>query len=136
MITFVHNSSALLAIFQSIASIRLCRAWCSGSSASCPKRRMCHSSRFNRSAGSSCSSFCASVVFPEQGSPTIKWRVAILLTPKGHLEAAQRLALLAGGRAWTLLGSRENSKPEKYLKMPQNPQHTLLGVVRLNKTYC
>src|SRR5688572_16910092 len=38
---------------------------------------MCHASTVNRSAGSSCSSFRASVVFPEQGSPTIKWRVAI-----------------------------------------------------------
>ena len=35
--------------------------------------------------------------------------------------SAQRFALLAGGRAWTMLGSRENSKPEKCSKMPQNP---------------
>jgi hypothetical protein len=45
-------------------------------------------------------------------------------------QAAQRFALLALGRAWTMLGSRKNSKPEKCLKMPQNPQrpvHALLG---------
>jgi len=44
--------------------------------------------------------------------------------------AAERFALLALGRAWTLLGSRKNSKPEKCSKMPQNPQrqvHALLG---------
>src|SRR5688572_24114124 len=81
---------------------------------------MCHSSSVNRSAGSSCSSFCASVVFPEQGSPTIKWRVAILLTPKGHLEAAQRLALcpcgvLVGGtRQRHFTGT--NFKPRKRLE--------------------
>jgi len=43
---------------------------------------------------------------------------------------AQRFALLALGRAWTLLGSRKNSKPEKCLKMPQNPTrqvHALLA---------
>jgi len=43
---------------------------------------------------------------------------------------AQWFALLALGRAWTLFGSRKNSKPEKYLKMPQNPQrpvHAMLG---------
>jgi len=43
---------------------------------------------------------------------------------------AQRFALLAGGRAWTMLGSRENSKPEKCLKMATNPTcpvHALLG---------
>src|SRR5512136_1485929 len=34
--------------------------------------------------------------------------------------AAQRFALLAGGRAWTMFGSRKNSKPEKCSKMPQN----------------
>jgi hypothetical protein len=46
--------------------------------------------------------------------------------------AAERFALLALGRAWILLGSRENSKPEKCLKMPQNPTrqvHALLGTV-------
>jgi hypothetical protein len=45
--------------------------------------------------------------------------------------AAQRSALLALGRAWILLGSGKNSKPEKYSKKPQNPQrpvHALLGV--------
>ena len=36
--------------------------------------------------------------------------------------AIQRFALLALGRAWILFGSRKNSKPEKYLKMGQNPQ--------------
>ncbi len=48
--------------------------------------------------------------------------------------AAQRFALLALGRAWILFGSRKNSKPEKCLKMPQNPQrpvHALLGTVGL-----
>src|SRR5688572_20675418 len=48
---------------------------------------MCHSSGVNLSAGSSCSSFRPSVVFPEQGSPTIKWRVATLLTPWGLARA-------------------------------------------------
>jgi hypothetical protein len=45
-------------------------------------------------------------------------------------EASQRLALPACGRAWTLLGSRENSKREKCLKMPQSPTrqvHAVLG---------
>ncbi|HEV2876539.1 MAG TPA: hypothetical protein VGW09_04620 [Nitrososphaeraceae archaeon] len=43
---------------------------------------------------------------------------------------AQRLALLALGRAWIMLESRKNSKRGKCLKMPQNPQrpvHALLG---------
>jgi len=47
-----------------------------------------------------------------------------------HHLASQRLALLALGRAWTLLGSRKNSKPEKCSKMPQNPTrqvHAVLG---------
>jgi len=35
---------------------------------------------------------------------------------------AQRFALPACGRAWTMLGSRKNPKPEKCSKMPQNPQ--------------
>jgi hypothetical protein len=37
------------------------------------------------------------------------------------------------GGTLTLFGSRENSKPEKYSKMPQNPQrpvHALLGLCR------
>jgi hypothetical protein len=37
---------------------------------------------------------------------------------------------MALGRAWTMLGSRKNSKPEKCSKMPQNPTrqvHALLG---------
>lgn len=37
---------------------------------------------------------------------------------------------MALGWAWTLLGSRENLKPEKCLKKSQNPQrpvHALLG---------
>src|SRR5574341_1795594 len=67
---------------------------------------MCHSSSADRSAGSSCSSFCASVVFPEQGSPTIKWRVATLLTPKGHLEAAERLRAERRHRAAAYMKSR------------------------------
>ena len=47
---------------------------------------------------------------------------------------AQRFALPACGRAWTMLGSRKNSKPEKCLKMPQNPTrqvHAVLGVFLL-----
>jgi len=39
----------------------------------------------------------------------------------GESLAAQRFALLAGGRAWTMLGSRRNSKPEKCLNMVTNP---------------
>jgi hypothetical protein len=42
--------------------------------------------------------------------------------------AAERLALLALGRAWTLLGSRKNSKPEKCSKMPQNPTRQVHAV--------
>ncbi len=79
----VPNSNALLAIFHSIASIRLCLASCSGSDASWPKRRICHSSGVHRMAEHSSSSFLASVVFPEKGSPTIKWRVATLILPQG-----------------------------------------------------
>ena len=44
--------------------------------------------------------------------------------------ASQRFALPACGRAWTLFGSRKNSKREKCLKMPQNPTrqvHALLA---------
>ncbi len=47
-------------------------------------------------------------------------------------ERAQRFALVAVGRAWILLGSRKNSKPENYLKMRQNPHrplHAVLGGV-------
>jgi hypothetical protein len=50
---------------------------------------------------------------------------------------AQRFALPACGRAWTMFGSRKNSKREKCLKMPQNPTrqvHALLGVFELCKT--
>jgi len=49
-----------------------------------------------------------------------------------YVPAAQRIALLALGRAWTLLGSRKNLKPEKCSKMRQNPQrpvHALLGSI-------
>jgi len=45
---------------------------------------------------------------------------------------AQRLALAACGRVWTLFESRKNPKPEKCLKMPQNPTrqlHALLAAV-------
>ena len=35
--------------------------------------------------------------------------------------AVQRCALLAGGRAWTLLGSSISLKPENCLKMATNP---------------
>ena len=44
--------------------------------------------------------------------------------------STQRFALLALGRAWTLLGSRKNSKRGKCSKMPQNPTrqvHALLA---------
>ena len=40
---------------------------------------------------------------------------------KGLFRQSQQLAFLASGRAWTLLGSRENSKRGKCSKMPQNP---------------
>jgi hypothetical protein len=45
-------------------------------------------------------------------------------------DGSYRFALLALGRAWTLLGSRKNSKSEKCLKIAQNPQrpvHAVLG---------
>ena len=48
----------------------------------------------------------------------------LLVTSCGHLKkSAQRLDidLRACGRAWILFGSRKTSKPEKCLKMPQNP---------------
>jgi len=54
------------------------------------------------------------------------WSYFILLQP------AQRFALLALGRAWTLFGSRKNSKPEKCSKMAENPTcpvHALLGAL-------
>jgi len=38
---------------------------------------------------------------------------------------AQRFALVAVGRARKMFGSRKNSKPEKCLKMPQNPHRPL-----------
>jgi len=44
--------------------------------------------------------------------------------------ACQRFALPACGRAWILFGSRKSPKPEKCLKMPQNPTrqvHALFG---------
>ncbi len=48
-----------------------------------------------------------------------------------HLtSSAQRYALLAAGWAWTMFGSRRNSKPEKCLKTatnPRRPVHVLLG---------
>ena len=56
--------------------------------------------------------------------------VFIFLFSDSASRAAQRFALLALGRAWTMFGSRKNSKPEKCSKMPQNPQrpvHALLG---------
>ena len=43
---------------------------------------------------------------------------------------AHRFTLLALGRAWILLGSRKNLKPEKCSKMRQNlqrPVHAVLG---------
>jgi hypothetical protein len=53
------------------------------------------------------------------------------------VSAAQRFALPACGRAWILFGSRKNPKPEKCLKMPQNPTrqvHALLGNHEPTKT--
>jgi len=47
---------------------------------------------------------------------------------------AQRLALPACGRAWEMFESRKSPKPEKCLKMPQNPTrqvHALLGAIEL-----
>ncbi|MDO9129214.1 MAG: hypothetical protein Q7U34_05040, partial [Anaerolineales bacterium] len=52
-------------------------------------------------------------------------------TQSFQTQRAQRFALLAGGRAWTMLGSRKNSKPEKCLKMATNPTcpvHAMLGI--------
>jgi hypothetical protein len=46
--------------------------------------------------------------------------------------ASQRFALAVCGWDEILLGSRKISKPEKYLKMPQNPTrrlHALLGAL-------
>ena len=54
----------------------------------------------------------------------------------GVVQPAQRFALLALGRAWTLPGSRKNLKPENALRMPQNPQrpvHAVLGGVLLHE---
>ena len=43
---------------------------------------------------------------------------------------AQRLALLALGRAWILLGSRENSKPEKCSKSRTVPTYPAVRPAR------
>jgi hypothetical protein len=54
----------------------------------------------------------------------------MLLSVSCFISFAERFALLALGRAWTMLGSRKSPKPEKCLKMPQNPTrqvHALLG---------
>jgi hypothetical protein len=54
-----------------------------------------------------------------------------------QFHVAERFALPACGRAWTMLESRKNSKPEKCSKMPQNPTrqvHALLGTVLFNST--
>src|SRR5215216_3325209 len=59
--------------------------------------------------------------------------ILILIKPNARsipVVNAQRCALLALGRAWTLLESRENSKQGKYLKMlqsPSRPVHAVLG---------
>jgi uncharacterized protein (DUF2062 family) len=42
---------------------------------------------------------------------------------------AQRFALAAGGRAWIRFESRKNPKPEKCLKMRQNPTSRLHAVL-------
>src|SRR5437899_8649234 len=41
------------------------------------------------------------------------------ITAGAKMSAAQLFALLAGGRAWTMLGSRKNSKP-RVREMPEN----------------
>jgi len=48
------------------------------------------------------------------------------------------LRAMALRRAWTLLESRKNSKPEQYLKTAQTtqrPAHALLGAFYLTTTY-
>src|SRR6266511_43173 len=55
---------------------------------------------------------------------------SIMIVVEAKFSPTQRFALLAGGRAWTMLGSRKNSKPENYLKLPQDPTcpvHAVLG---------
>jgi len=55
---------------------------------------------------------------------------AILARLKPAVIAGIGYGGLSLGWAWTLLGSRKNSKPEKFSKMPQNPQrpvHALLA---------
>ena len=57
----------------------------------------------------------------------LKSRTVILSNP--DICPRERFALPACGRAWIRFGSRKNSKPEKCLKMPQNPTrqvHALL----------
>jgi hypothetical protein len=52
---------------------------------------------------------------------------------------AQRLALAAGGQDEIRFESRKSPKPEKCLKMRQNPTsrlHALLGVFGLRQTPC
>jgi len=56
----------------------------------------------------------------------------MLFIDKKSPPAAQRLALLAGGRAWTLPGSSINSKLENCLEIAQTPTcpvHAVLGAV-------
>lgn len=43
--------------------------------------------------------------------------------------ASQRFALPACGWAWILFGSRKSPKPEKCLKMPQNPTRQVHAVL-------
>jgi hypothetical protein len=45
--------------------------------------------------------------------PKLKGNILLLIVL--NISTAQRFALLALGRAWTLFGSRKNSKPEKCL---------------------
>jgi hypothetical protein len=53
-----------------------------------------------------------------------------IIFEKRLIRQFQRFVLLALGREWTLFGSRENSKPEKCPKMPQNPQRPVhLGMM-------
>jgi len=47
----------------------------------------------------------------------------------GASRPQDRLALLALGRAWTLLGSGINQKLEKSSKKPQNPQRPVLALL-------
>ena len=51
---------------------------------------------------------------------------------------AQRLALVAGGWAWTMFESRKNSQPEKGLEirtLPTSPLHAMLDELLVYRDY-